>query len=141
MKKKIVTGVAVFVFVAVIAVLAVFASIVNAVNRVPTLLTPGSEWVCSTSGSMSRASFDLDDYPGINGIMCVDGKDVCFSIRYREGYAEFYHPAEELSDDPQADERLLLTASIRARGEALLFRIHEDYLDIGQSTLVFERWR
>ncbi len=126
----------------------------NPKNDVRDLLEPGSEWLCE-DGALIVIIIDNSDR--MTGTLAFDHQFDDIVIRYRnEGnsvYAEMFKSgADKVDYDVNDDgligvneyedvlgERLILSGTVKARGDDFVLKVEEDVLGLGQKKLVFKK--
>ena len=126
----------------------------NPASDVRDLLEPGSEWLCE-DGALIVIS--IDNSVRMTGTLAFDHPFDDIVIRYRnEGnsvYAEMFKSgADKVDYDVNDDgligvneyedvlgERLILSGTVKARGDDFVLKVEEDVLGLGQKKLVFKK--
>ena len=124
----------------------------NPTSNVRELLEPGSEWICEDGALIS---ISIDNSVRMTGTLAFDHQFDDIVIRYRaEGrkvYAEMFKSGADKVDYDVSDdgligvneyedvlgERLILSGTVKARGDDFVLKVEEDVLGLGQKKLVF----
>lgn len=122
----------------------------NPKSNVRELLEPGSVWVFDDG---ARISITVDNTVRMTGSLAFDNQFDDVVIRYKDGYAEVFRSGIDdtdydvngdglVSTDEYSDvstEHLILSGTLKARGDDFVLKVDEDIIGIGKKELVFKK--